>query len=120
MKPATSFATLLKFGAATQIVVTQFDPNEKHARGGNGKGRLKVINRVEIPASERTYDLAVQRVIQLHDQYRPTHIYADRGAGEYLPFSEEVVNSGNHERGNSVKGHCPNTERAVIIGLCNA
>lgn len=79
-----------KYGAATQIVVTQFDLTEvRRARpevdgpGVEKLGRFKVINRIEIPAGERTYDIAVQKIIELDKIYNPKFIYPDRGAGEY-------------------------------------
>ncbi|BCO16169.1 phage terminase large subunit family protein_gp116 [Bacillus phage vB_BceM_WH1] len=72
-----------KFGAATQIVVTQWDPFESRRDGQVGEGRFKVINRIEIPKSEFTYDNAVQKIIELDRIYNPAFIYPDRGAGEY-------------------------------------
>jgi replicative DNA helicase len=79
-----------KFGNATQIVVTQWNPFlERRPRpeiDGPGivkYGRFQVINRVEIPKSEYTYDNAVRKVIELDAIYRPFAIYPDRGAGEY-------------------------------------
>lgn len=75
-----------KFGTATQIVVVQYEPNEKRRENDNlidGFGRFKVINRVEIPKGEFTYDNAVQKIIELDKIYNPAFIYPDRGAGEY-------------------------------------
>lgn len=78
-----------KFGTATQIVVVQWDPTEERRSQGNIhfrpdiRGRFRVINRVEIPKGEYTYDLAVQKVIELDQIYNPRFIFPDRGAGEY-------------------------------------
>ena len=79
-----------KYGAATQIVVTQWNPNvlrrprpEVDGPGVVKTGRFQVINRIEIPASEYTYDHAVNKIIELDAIFQPFAIYADRGAGEY-------------------------------------
>lgn len=74
-----------KFGAATQIVVTQFNPNDPRRvdEEYRGMGRFTVINRVEIPKGEFTYDNAVKKIIELTAIYEPAFIYADRGSGEY-------------------------------------
>lgn len=79
-----------KYGAATQIVVTQWNPLlERRARpeiDGEGViryGRFQVLNRIEIPKSEFTYDNAVRKLIELDGIYKPFAIYADRGSGEY-------------------------------------
>lgn len=45
--------------------------------------RFKVINRTEIPPSEYTYDVTINKIVQLNDIYNPSWIYADRGAGDY-------------------------------------
>lgn len=79
-----------KFGNATQIVVTQWNPflerrprPEVDGPGVVKYGRFQVINRVEIPKGEFTYDNAVRKVIELDNIYNPFAIYPDRGAGEY-------------------------------------
>lgn len=79
-----------KFGAATQIVVTQWDPTEDRRQrievdGPDVQkvGRFRILNRIEIPAGERTYDIAVKKIIELDRIYNPKFIYPDRGAGEY-------------------------------------
>ncbi|MFE7817802.1 LAGLIDADG family homing endonuclease [Priestia megaterium] len=78
-----------KFGNATQIVVTQYNPFEpRRLRPELGEteqkyGRFQVINRVEIPKGEFTYDNAVKKIIELDAIYNPFAIYCDRGAGEY-------------------------------------
>ena len=71
-----------KFGGATQIIVTQYDPFDLR-RDSEHYGRFRVLNRIEIPKSEFTYDYAVQKIIELDKIYQPRFIYADRGAGEY-------------------------------------
>ncbi|MFE4029180.1 hypothetical protein ACFX4N_23785 [Priestia sp. YIM B13551] len=78
-----------KFGNATQIVVTQynpFDPRRPRPELGDLEqryGRFQVINRIEIPKGEFTYDNAVKKIIELDVIYSPFAIYCDRGAGEY-------------------------------------
>ncbi|WP_243509987.1 hypothetical protein [Cytobacillus oceanisediminis] len=78
-----------KYGNATQIVVTQYNPYEpRRLRPELGQkepsfGRFQVINRIEIPKGEFTYDNAVQKLIELNGIYEPFAIYVDRGAGEY-------------------------------------
>ncbi|MCU5076802.1 hypothetical protein OB985_04260 [Bacillus cereus] len=78
-----------KAGAATQIVVTQYNPFEvRRPRPELGEtepsfGRFQVINRIEIPKGEFTYDIAVKKIIELDGVYNPFGIYADAGAGEY-------------------------------------
>lgn len=78
-----------KSGAATQIVVTQFNPFEQRRDRpelGQDKpiyGRFQIINRIEIPKGEFTYDNAVKKIIEIDEIYNPFGIYADAGAGEY-------------------------------------
>jgi len=79
-----------KFGAATQIVVTQWNPLlERRPRpeidgpGNINYGRFQVINRIEIPKGDFTYDNAVRKLIELDGIYNPFAIYVDRGSGEY-------------------------------------
>ncbi|EAO57425.1 Hypothetical protein RBTH_06375 [Bacillus thuringiensis serovar israelensis ATCC 35646] len=78
-----------KAGAATQIVVTQYNPFEvRRPRPELGEtepsfGRFQIINRIEIPKGEFTYDIAVKKIIELDGVYNPFGIYADAGAGEY-------------------------------------
>lgn len=75
-----------KFGAATQISVVQWDPLDKRRDDLNlpeGYGRFRVINRVEIPKGEFTYDKAVDKLVELDRIYNPAFIFPDRGAGEY-------------------------------------
>lgn len=77
-----------KYGAATQIVVVQWEPNEvRRARPDLTDemqfGRFRVIKRIEIPKGEFTYDNAVKKIIEIDKIYNPFAIYPDRGAGEY-------------------------------------
>lgn len=79
-----------KYGAATQIVVTQWEPLEERrprpeidGPDVTKYGRFKVINRIEVPKGEMTYDIAVKKVIELDRIYNPFAIYPDRGSGEY-------------------------------------
>lgn len=78
-----------KFGAATQIVVVQWNPFETRRASDNAHfdpsipGRFQVINRIEIPKGEFTYDKAVDEICRLDAIYAPEFIFPDRGAGEY-------------------------------------
>lgn len=78
-----------KFGAETQIVVLQYEPSDRRRARPElgidepGYGRFRVINRISIPKSEMSYDIAVQKVFELDEAYSPFAIYPDRGAGEY-------------------------------------
>ncbi|MCY9308722.1 hypothetical protein MOF23_06995 [Bacillus inaquosorum] len=78
-----------KFGTATNIVVTQYNPfDPRRLRPELGEtdqkfGRFQVINRIEIPKGEFTYDNAVKKIKELDKVYSPFAIYCDRGAGEY-------------------------------------
>ena len=78
-----------KYGATTNIVVVQYDPNDvRRARPeigkiDNGFGRFKIINHIEIPKSDMQYDIAVQTIKRLDKKYDPFAIRVDRGAGEY-------------------------------------
>jgi hypothetical protein len=62
-----------KYGAGTQIAVVEYDED---------CNKYRVINRVEIPRSERTLSNAVETIVALDAKYNPTHIYVDRGYGE--------------------------------------
>ena len=44
--------------------------------------RFRVMNRIEIPKSEYTYDNAINMIVQLNAVYNPSWIYVDRGAGK--------------------------------------
>lgn len=63
-----------KFSNATQIVVTEFNEFLK---------KFQVVNRVEIPRGDFTYDNAVKKIIDLNYIYDPKFIYVDAGHGEY-------------------------------------
>lgn len=63
-----------KYGAATQIVVTEFDEILK---------KFRVCKREEIPRGDFTLDNAVKKIIELNEIYDPKFIYVDRGFGEY-------------------------------------
>lgn len=63
-----------KYGAATQIVVSEYDDELQ---------KIRVIDRVEIPSTEWTFDNAVNKIIELYNFWRPQKIYLDRGYGEY-------------------------------------
>lgn len=77
-----------KYGAATNIVVVEYDPYDKRRERPEMEeetsyGRFKVINRIEVAKSEMHYDNAVKMIKELNERYNPFAIYCDRGAGEY-------------------------------------
>ncbi|CDQ41831.1 phage terminase large subunit family protein [Virgibacillus salexigens] len=63
-----------KFGAATQIIVTEFDELRK---------KFRVAKRYEITRGEWTYDNAVQKLIEINTIWNPKFFYIDAGHGEY-------------------------------------
>lgn len=63
-----------KYGDSTQIVVSEFDTDEN---------RIRILERVEIPSTEFTFDNAVKKIKQLAEFWKPNKIYLDRGYGEY-------------------------------------
>jgi hypothetical protein len=63
-----------KYGAATQIVVTEFDEMLR---------KFRVAKRYEIPRSDFTFDNAVNKIIEINEVWNPKFIYVDAGAGEY-------------------------------------
>ena len=63
-----------KYGAATQIIVTEYDEILK---------KFRVAKREEIARGDFTLDNAVKKIIELNDIYDPKFIYVDRGFGEY-------------------------------------
>lgn len=62
-----------KYANATQIIVTEFNELFK---------KFQVVNRIEIPRGDFTYDNAVNKIIELNDIYNPKFLYIDRGHGE--------------------------------------
>ncbi len=70
-----------KYGAASQIVVVEFDANFT-SKEGKREPKLRVINRSEISISEFTLDNAVKKIIELNEKFQPAFIYCDRGYGE--------------------------------------
>ena len=86
-----------KYKATSNIVILDFltDLN-----------MFRITKRIEVPRGEYSYDKAVNMVVQLNEQYNPSWIYVDRGAGEYQIerlrlIGEENPRSGLH---NKVKG----------------
>lgn len=81
-----------KSGAATQIIVTKWDRLDERRKDEEDEimddvlpdyGRFRVINRIEIPRGEYTYDIAVKKLQELDRLYNPFAIYVDKGAGDY-------------------------------------
>lgn len=62
-----------KYSASSSIVILDYDLIRQ---------KFKIIKRVEVPRAEYSYDKAVQTVVELNEQYNPSWIYCDRGAGE--------------------------------------
>lgn len=70
-----------KYGACTNIVCMEFDP--LHIDAEDRKVPLfKVMFRIEIPRSEFTYVNAMNKIIELNDEYSFDWIALDRGYGE--------------------------------------
>jgi replicative DNA helicase len=63
-----------KYGAATQMIVMEYDHDFQ---------KFRVINREEVPKSKFTLDNGVKKIIELNQKYSPQAIYVDRGYGEY-------------------------------------
>jgi replicative DNA helicase len=63
-----------KYGASSSILILDFDIIRR---------KFKVIKRIEVPRGEYSYDNAVNKIVELNDQYNPSWIYCDRGSGEY-------------------------------------
>lgn len=63
-----------KYGASSSILILDYDII---------RNKFKVIKRVEVPRGEYSYDNAVNKIVELNEQYNPSWIYCDRGAGEY-------------------------------------
>jgi replicative DNA helicase len=70
-----------KYGAATNMVCMQLDKLHRDAEG-RLMPMFKVLFRVEIPKSDFTYTNAVNRIIELNDEYDFDWIAVDRGYGE--------------------------------------
>lgn len=67
-----------KYGASSSILILDYDIIRE---------KFKVIKRIEVPRSEYSYDTAVNLIVELNDQYNPSWIYCDAGAGEYNCFA---------------------------------
>ena len=79
---AKLFVTKLKYGAASSILILDFDP---------AFNKFKVFKRVEVPRSEYTYDNAVNKIVELNQIYNPSYIYVDRGSGEMKFYSYNSI-----------------------------
>ena len=64
----------MKYGAATQIIVSEYDKEEQ---------KIKIVQRKEIPSTEFTFDNAVKEIIKLSKFWNVQKLYLDRGYGEY-------------------------------------
>jgi len=62
-----------KYGASSSILILDFDMEYQ---------RFRIMNRIEIPKSEYTYDNAINMIVHLNAIYEPSWIYVDRGAGK--------------------------------------
>jgi replicative DNA helicase len=92
-----------KYGASSSILILDFDVN---------RHKFKVIKRVEVPRGEYSYDNAINTIVELNDQYNPSWIYCDRGAGEYQIERLHIIGDQNKATNlkNKVKGwHFKNT-----------
>jgi len=66
--------TKVKYSAGTQILVSEYDKQEQ---------KIRVVDRVEIPSTEFTFDNAVNKICEMYEYWKPQKIYLDRGYGEY-------------------------------------
>lgn len=69
-----------KIGAGTNMVVLEYFPHNHPEI--QMRGMIKVCHREEIPSGEYTLTVAVDRIIQLHKNFKFKHIYVDKGYGE--------------------------------------
>lgn len=70
-----------KYGAATNMVCVEYD---RYHTDENGRldPKFKILFRVEIPRSEFTYTNAMQKIVELDEEYDFEYIAVDRGYGE--------------------------------------
>lgn len=66
-----------KFANATQLLIMQY------LESFDETGRFQVVQRIEIPSGEYTFDVAVNKIVELNETYDLDYIYIDRGYGEY-------------------------------------
>ena len=83
-----------KYGASSSILILDFDMEYK---------RFRVMNRIEVPKSEYTYDNAINMIVQLNAIYNPSWIYIDRGSGEYQLERLHLIGDQRPETGLKVK-----------------
>ena len=84
----------MKYGASSSILILDFDMEYQ---------RFRVMNRIEIPKSEYTYDNAINMIVQLNAIYNPSWIYIDRGSGKI--FAARRRNVPRTKRAKSVKAN---------------
>jgi replicative DNA helicase len=72
-----------KYGDATQIVILEWNMDATSGAPDEKPGKFQVINRIEIPKGEFTFDNAVKKIIEINKTYNPAFFYIDRGYGEY-------------------------------------
>lgn len=86
-----------KYGASSSILVLEYNTEYN---------KCMVIDRIEIPRSEYTYDNAVNKIVELNAIYNPSWIYCDRGSGEYQIERLHKIGEENPMTGlkNKVKG----------------
>jgi replicative DNA helicase len=64
----------VKYGAATQIIVSEYDKEEQ---------KVSIVERKEIPSTEFTFDNAVKKIVKMHKFWNIDRVILDRGYGEY-------------------------------------
>ena len=70
-----------KYGATTNFVCIELDKLHIDAFG-RMYPVFKILFRMEVPRTEFTYTIAVNKIIELNDQYNFDYISVDRGYGE--------------------------------------
>jgi len=76
-----------KYGAASQIIVLEFDQTFIPAGSRLTSPKFRVVAREEIPMGDFTLDNATKKIIELNDKFKPDFIYCDRGYGGFSPLS---------------------------------
>ena len=61
-----------KYQASSSIVVLEYNLSLR---------KFMVLKRYEMPRSEYSYDVAVNKIIEFNEIYQPAFIYCDRGSG---------------------------------------
>ena len=64
---------IVKYGASSSILILEYDFEFQ---------KFRVLNRIEVPRAEYSYDTAINLIIELNEISNPAWIYCDAGAGD--------------------------------------